>query len=278
MENASDICYKEISVLEEIKEIVGFQAEIWSLEVITTLPQLVAAQHHGGVIIGAFHEGIVVGFSYGFPGYKDGKAYLISHMTAVRTGYQNLGIGLKLKLKQREWAIDIGGYEKIVWTYDPLEARNGYFNLMKLGGYASEYIHAYYGEMEDKLNRGLPTDRFLIEWDILTPRVEKALNQQLELSNNLSNYPILLEVSDTEPVMKKKIGEESGGYVVPVPKTIQDMKKHNIEAAKKWRFELRDLFTELQGRGYIVTGMVKDLHPFVHHYVIEKQLKGGSHD
>ncbi|KON88062.1 hypothetical protein AF332_15400 [Sporosarcina globispora] len=277
MKIASAISYKEITVLEEIKEIVAFQAEIWSQEVVTTLPQLVAAQHHGGVIIGAFHEGRVVAFSYGFPGFKDGKAYLISHMTAVRTGYQNLGIGLKLKLKQREWAIDSGGYQKIVWTYDPLEGRNGYFNLIKLGGYAREYIHAYYGEMEDKLNKGLPTDRFLIEWDILTPRVEKALNQQLELSINLSNYPILLEVSDTEPGMKKKIGEERG-YVVPVPKNIQEMKKYNIEAAKKWRFELRDLLTELLGRGYIVTGMVKDLHPFVHHYVIEKQLTGESHD
>ena len=174
MMNMTDsIIYKTIEDLEEIKEVVILQSEIWSADVVSPLPQLLASIHHGGIIIGAFFENKLVGFCYGFAGFKNGEHYLISHMAGVRPQYQNYGVGYQLKLKQREWAIAYG-YQKIVWTYDPLEVRNGYFNLCKLGAYSRKYYSSYYGDMQDKLNKDLPTDRLFIEWDICSSRVDNA--------------------------------------------------------------------------------------------------------
>lgn len=263
---SSSFTYKEVKGLKEVKEIVAFQGEIWGHNVVTPLTQLVAASHHGGVVIGAFQQEKLVGFCYGFPGFKEGKTYLVSHMTAVDTQLQNAGVGLHLKLKQREWAKSVGGYEKIVWTFDPLEARNAYFNLMKLGAYTRNYIESYYGLMDDKLNKGLPTDRFLVEWDITSKRVERALSKQHTLSTEINNYPVLL-VNETENI-------ESGnsiGYLVPVPTKIQEMKVNDIKVAKKWRYELRRVFKRLIGAGYIVTGLWKDRDPLNQFYIIEKK-------
>lgn len=261
MTMTSSIVYKEVHDLEEIKAIVAFQALIWSNDVVTPLPQLVAAHHHGGVIIAAFHEEQVVGFAYGFPGFKKGHAYLISHMTAVHPSYQNAGVGLALKLKQREWAMKDGGYQKMVWTYDPLEARNAYFNLMKLGGYTSKYIHAYYGEMDDKLNKGLPSDRFLVEWDLFSKRVERALTNTLSLQTSVYDY--------TEPLNKEDIKDDAG-YLVPVPTNIQEIKLNDLNEAMEWRYHLRELFTLALDKGYVVTGLLKGQHPEVHYYVLQK--------
>ncbi|WP_456277540.1 GNAT family N-acetyltransferase [Bacillus sp. AK128] len=265
------IVYKEVTNLDEIKEIVALQEKIWSQSVVTPLPQLVAAFHHGGVVIGAFHQDKIIGFSYGFPGFKGGNPYLISHMTAVLPEYQNAGVGLGLKLKQREWAISTGGYEKIVWTYDPLEARNGYFNLMKLGGYSRQYINAYYGIMEDKLNQGLPSDRFLVEWDICSERVEKAISHQSRTMVEVNHYPVLLEMSGYAPVNKQEIGDHSG-YLIAVPSNIQEIKQQNLDIAKQCRFDLRYLFTDAISKGFVVTGMLKAQDPGAQYYVIEKQI------
>ncbi|WP_078379990.1 GNAT family N-acetyltransferase [Sutcliffiella halmapala] len=268
----SPIKYRVVVGIEEMKEIVFFQGEIWGHEVVTPLTQLVAASHHGGIVIGAFQEEKVIGFTYGFPGFKDGRAYLISHMTAVHPKHQNAGIGYALKLAQREWAIKTGGYKKIVWTYDPLEARNAYFNLVKLGGYARQYIKEYYGLMDDKLNKGLPTDRFLIEWDITSKRVERAISDQHSLSDSVHTYPfVLLRELEKTPSVKL---EESAGYLVPVPKNIQQIKIQDIQLAKSWRDDLRLFFTELLAKDFVVTGIMKDRDPSYQFYVIENSNLG----
>ena len=262
----SSITYREIEDLEEVKEIVKFQGEIWGRNVVIPLTQLVAARHHGGVIIGAFYGRKLIGFTYGFPGFKDGKAYLVSHMTAVDPQLQNAGVGLSLKLKQREWAIKFGDYEKIIWTFDPLEARNAYFNLMKLGAYSRNYIENYYGLMDDKLNKGLSTDRFLIEWDITSNRVIHAINKQNNLPAEISSYPIVVDSLSCQ----EEVGR-SQGYLVPVPTKIQELKREDMELAEKWRYELRSIFTSLISSGYIVTGLRKGHHQSNQYYVIEKK-------
>jgi predicted GNAT superfamily acetyltransferase len=275
------ITFKRIEELKDIMKVVELQAEIWSSEIVSPQPQLVASIHHGGIVVGAFAEEKLVGFSYGFAGYKNEEAYLVSHMTGILPEYQNAGIGYHLKLKQREWAID-NGFKKIVWTYDPLEVRNGYFNVCKLGAYSKRYIPSYYGELNDKLNKGLPTDRLLIEWDICTKRVENAIlglfkNQIVNSYEALINCeqasefssPISLEIKDKDC---------QAGFCVPVPSNIQFIKQQNPEVAHEWRYAVRAVLIEAFSKGYLITGVQKERNSKLHYYILENKLVEESDD
>jgi predicted GNAT superfamily acetyltransferase len=267
------ITYRMIIDIKDLNEVVSLQAEIWGQDVVSPQPQLVASIHHGGVVIGAFLEEKLVGFCYGFAGFKNGENYLISHMTGIRKQYQNLGIGFQLKLKQREWAITYG-YRKIVWTYDPLEVRNGFFNLCKLGATARTYYPSYYGEMPDKLNKGLPTDRLLVEWDIRSNRVQKSISGMV-VTETVPKMETIFSNQGECPVIKDSIIDRNlEGYLVAVPTNIQELKQINPEASLAWRLALRDVLTEAFSKGFIVTGVLKVANSTVQFYVLEnKQLE-----
>lgn len=273
MSQIDSITYKRIEDLENINAVVILQADIWGEDTVTPLPQLIASVHHGGIIIGAFVENRLVGFCYGFTGFTNGEVYLVSHMAAVLPEFQNAGVGYQLKIKQREWAIAYG-YQKIVWTYDPLEVRNGYFNLCKLGAYSKTYIPSYYGEMQDKLNKGLPADRLLIEWDICSNRVEKAISGVLPYKTELE-YEILLDNDkNTEYPLTVggKFNSRQIGYLVAVPTNIQLLKQTKLGIAKAWRNALRSVLSEALLKGYIITGVKKVPNSSIQYYVLEKTV------
>lgn len=264
------ITYKRIENLPDIQEVVQLQSDIWGQDVVSPLPQLVASIHHGGIIIGSFCKDKLVGFCYGFAGIKNRKQYLVSHMAGIRPEFQNLGIGLQLKLKQREWALAYG-YEKIIWTYDPLEVRNGFFNLCKLGAYSRTYYPSYYGEMPDKLNKGLPSDRLLIEWVIGSNRVEKAVRGEIFKEDR--DFVKLLHSDGEYPVkVEEQISQEQKGYLIPVPTTIQEMKQKNLEAAIAWRFALREILSEALANGFVITGVQKVPNSMIQFYILENKM------
>jgi predicted GNAT superfamily acetyltransferase len=272
MNQTNSITYKTIEELADINEVVSLQSDIWSQDSVTPLPQLVASIHHGGILIGAYSENRLIGFCYGFAGYKNKEVYLISHMAAVRPEYQNLGVGYQLKIKQREWAVAYG-YQKIVWTFDPLEVRNGYFNLCKLGAYSKTYIPSYYGEMQDKLNKGLPSDRLVIEWDICSARVEKAISGELPYET-VQDYEILLQAdqnTDYPLLVEKSFNRPKDGYLVAVPTNIQILKQTNLEVASAWRFAIRDAISEAIENGCIITGVQKVPNSTYQFYILEKK-------
>jgi predicted GNAT superfamily acetyltransferase len=272
MNQTNLITYKTIEDLADINDIVSLQSDIWSQDSVSPLPQLVASIHHGGILIGAYSDNRLIGFCYGFAGYKNGEVYLISHMAAVRPEYQNLGVGYQLKIKQREWAVAYG-YQKIVWTYDPLEVRNGYFNLCKLGAYSKTYIPSYYGEMQDKLNKGLPADRLVIEWDICSHRVEKVILGVMPYPKD-HNYEILLHADqDTEYPnrIEKRSIPQGDGYLVAVPTSIQLLKQTNLEIAKAWRLAIRDVISEALLDEFVITGVQKVPNSPIQYYVLEKK-------
>lgn len=276
MAGAASLWIKKIEEIDEYVRVAEFQEEIWGNDAVTPVAQLIAAASHGGIVLGAYLNNELIGFCYGFSGYKNNENYLISHMTAVKDDFHNLGIGRSLKLQQREWALKYG-YKKIVWTFDPLEVRNAYFNLNKLGAYTSTYIEAYYGNMNDKLNQGLPSDRFLIEWDIGSRRVHEALKGQWEVDRDaVQNYQNLmnwdLDGGLPYPVDAVRTAFGSGsGFLLPVPADFQSLKKQSFEHAKIWRSKTRDRLTEILSADYKVTGILIEPHTPVHFYIIENK-------
>lgn len=263
--------FKPITEHDELQKAVDLQVDIWGTEIVTPLPQLVAAIHNGGCVIGAYDGSRMIGFVYGFSGITSihSKPHLVSHMMAVAPDYRNQGIGESLKRRQREWAIG-KGFEKITWTFDPLEIKNGYLNLTKLGGYVRTYYVSYYGIMQDKINKGMPTDRFLLEWDLLSDSVVNV-GMKKEKYGNISDYPLALEFSiqDSLPISGNVVQREGDIILVPSPKDVQALKNHSFELAYDWRMKIRQAIQELFSKGYIIVAAIPS--DDVGYYVLEKE-------
>jgi predicted GNAT superfamily acetyltransferase len=161
----------------EFAEAVKLQQTIWGFEDIELMPVrlFVTAAKIGGQSIGAFDGGRMVGFCLGIPGMKPGgKGYLHSHMLGVTKEYRDAGVGRSLKLAQRIDALS-RGIDLIEWTFDPLEIKNAYFNMERLGAIVRRFVLNQYGMTSSRLHGGLPTDRCIAEWWIGSPRVEAIL-------------------------------------------------------------------------------------------------------
>jgi predicted GNAT superfamily acetyltransferase len=158
---------------EDLKTVVKLQREIWGFEDVDLLPLrlFVVASKIGGQVFGAFDGRRMVGFCLAIPGLKGGgKTYLHSHMLGVTQEYRNAGVGRMLKLVQRDDALK-RGVSLIEWTFDPLEIKNAFFNMERLGAIVRRYVLNQYGTTSSPLHGGLPTDRCIAEWWIASPRV-----------------------------------------------------------------------------------------------------------
>lgn len=162
--------------IEEFRSCVALQKEVWNFSDAELVPlrMFVVAEKVGGQVMGAFDSGVMVGFALSVPGTRTGHVYLHSHMLAVRREYRNSGLGRRLKLLQREDAL-ARGIELIEWTFDPLEIKNAYLNIEKLGAIARRYNINQYGITSSPLQGGLPSDRLIAEWWLKSKRVESVL-------------------------------------------------------------------------------------------------------
>jgi len=162
--------------LEELRACVALQKEVWNFTDAELIPlrMFVVAEKVGGQVMGAFAGSEMVGFALSVPGTRSGQVYLHSHMLAVRKDHRNSGLGRRLKLLQREDAL-ARGIELIEWTFDPLEIKNAYLNIEKLGAIARRYNINQYGITSSPLQGGLPSDRLIAEWWLRSKRVETLL-------------------------------------------------------------------------------------------------------
>jgi predicted GNAT superfamily acetyltransferase len=162
--------------LDELRACVALQKEIWNFTDAELVPlrMFVVADKVGGQVMGAFAGDEMVGFALSVPGTRSGHVYLHSHMLAVRKEHRNGGLGRRLKLLQREDAL-ARGIELIEWTFDPLEIKNSYLNIEKLGAIARRYNINQYGITSSPLQGGLPSDRLIAEWWLKSKRVETLL-------------------------------------------------------------------------------------------------------
>src|SRR5437868_8646896 len=162
--------------IEELRACVALQKEVWNFTDAELVPlrMFVVADKVGGQVMGAFEGNVMVGFALSVPGTRTGHVYLHSHMLAVRKDHRNSGLGRRLKMLQREDALS-RGIELIEWTFDPLEIKNAYLNIEKLGAIARRYNINQYGITSSPLQGFLPTDRLVAEWWLRSRRVESLL-------------------------------------------------------------------------------------------------------
>ena len=176
MSTTADITIRKCNGLEEMHACLELQREVWNFTDAELVPLrlFVVAEKVGGQVIGGFEGKELVAFALSVPGMRAGHCYLHSHMLAVRQSYRNSGLGRRMKLFQREEALS-RGFELIEWTFDPLEIKNAYLNIERLGAIARRYNINQYGITSSPFQGGLPTDRLIAEWWLKSKRVETFL-------------------------------------------------------------------------------------------------------
>ena len=175
--STNKIAIRECTSFEELAKCVQLQRDVFGLPELEISPvrHLVVTRNAGGFTLGAYIEDELVGFVLSVPAYLRGKRAFYSHMTAVRSSHQSFGIGARLKWGQRERSL-AEGVNLIKWTFEPVKARNAYFNLEKLGAVVREYEENYYGVdyvslpgTEEAI--GLTSDRLFAEWELESKKV-----------------------------------------------------------------------------------------------------------
>lgn len=173
---------RECTTLEQLGECVDLQREVFALPEVELSPvrHFVVTKNAGGFTLGAFDGDRLAGYVLSVPAFLRGEKAFYSHMTGVRSEYQSLGVGARLKWAQRERALSVG-VKYIKWTFEPVKARNGYFNLEKLGAIVSEYQRNFYGTdyavaPESGKQIGLQSDRLFAEWDLESEKVRALGN------------------------------------------------------------------------------------------------------
>lgn len=246
-----DIKIRLLTTIEDFNEMQIIEEAVWEMPPIP-VHQTFTAASNGGIFLGAFLEDKLIGFLNSFPGYDyhTKTAYLCSHMMGILPEYRHLGLGKTLKLKQAEIAREYG-YVKIVWTFDPLESRNAYLNIHKLGAVGAIYSPDYYGSLNDQLNQGLPTDRMIIEWDLVNVKksIHANINDEHILLTQKNQSPSTLATFDT--------GVQKEFWLVGVPENFQEIKKNNFPLARKWRYATREIFNGLYAAGYQATDIIR---------------------
>jgi len=235
---------------------------------------LLTAAQNSGLLIGAYENEQLIGFVFGFVGLhrpgEQGQIKHCSHMLGVHPDYRDTGVGAKLKRAQWQ-LVRQQGLELITWTYDPLESRNGYFNIGKLGAICSIYKRNLYGELDDELNSGIPSDRFQVEWWVNSQRVLKRLgrepNHRLDLAHYLAaDVSIINEIKlnqkDLPVPYQDRMDTISFQETRPkltlfeIPGNFQAIKALDLDLALEWRLYSRVVFELFFNQGYLITDFV----------------------
>jgi predicted GNAT superfamily acetyltransferase len=207
---------RQLFELPDFEEVLHLQQAVWGYPDIELLPLrfLVVVNSVGGHVFGAYDGAMMVGFLFAIPGIKPGgHPYLHSHMLGVLPAYRDARVGRALKLKQREEAL-ARGIELIEWTFDPLELKNAFFNIERLGAIVRRYHENQYGITFSPLHGGLPTDRCYAEWWIGSPRVRAILNGDGPPASTPEQkiaYPAdIARIRNADPRRARQIQKENG--------------------------------------------------------------------
>jgi predicted GNAT superfamily acetyltransferase len=121
------------------------------------------AQEFGAVALAALADRRLVGFSLALPGSGPEGPYLFSCGLAVDRRLRGNGIGRRLKLAQREIALE-RGYRVIRWRADPLNSAGLGLYLNGLGARLVGYRAELYAGVRD--TGDLPHDDVDVEWTL----------------------------------------------------------------------------------------------------------------
>jgi predicted GNAT superfamily acetyltransferase len=259
---------RPLTQIAEMLPIETLQYAIWGYDKPYLARLLMVIAETGGQVLGAYWQGRMIGFSFML--YARGRhgegPYFHSQLVGVLPDYRDKNVGYLMKMAQRQFALDLG-IDKIEWTFDPLQSRNGYFNVRKLGAVIRRYCPDYYGQLDSTFTRDIASDRCFAEWFVSTPHVEARLAARepgLRLEEVLRPpYIRITRVAHSlggVPHLKEyHLGLATDHLVVEVPADFQPI-MDDLPLAEEWRVQTRDIFQHyLNERGYVVTDCVSGM-------------------
>jgi predicted GNAT superfamily acetyltransferase len=252
---------------DQMNEVFQLMEVIWGKGTAVNPSLLIAHSQVGAIVLGAYDKDLLVGFSYGFPALEGlDNSYFYSHALGVHSKYRGLSIGHRLKTAQ---AIEAQkrGHSSIKWTFDPLQCKNAFLNIHKLGAVSNVYKRNFYGDMKDLLNYGLESDRLVVEWNL---NHDKIIQDSIRLQN-------CKEVASLahNPFQTPKIHEwyklDTPYLSVPLPTNIEMYKKESLDVVKLWRLDLRNIFQYYFTEGYIIAGFDYQKEREIQYYLLKKK-------
>lgn len=256
--------------IQQFEVIEWLQTEIWGPVGVTSSHLLLTIAKEGGVVLLALVDQQPAGFAFGFIGLTStGQLKLASHQAGVLPTFQDSGLGYQLKLAQREATL-AKKINLMTWTFDPLQSRNARFNLRKLGAVCRSYLPNLYGEMTDALNQGLPSDRFLADWQLDSPHVVQHLAGQAP-EPRPDNYPILNPATRQGELLipADRFGlVNEPAFLVEVPADFVGLKATAPDLALAWRMHTRHIFVPALEAGYVAVDLLR--HQGRNYYLLQK--------
>jgi predicted GNAT superfamily acetyltransferase len=263
MAHATGVEVRPLATHADFREAVAVQRSIWGFSDIDLVPHhvLSTASQNGGVVLGAFQGSTMLGVVFGFPGLTpQGTVKHCSHIMGVVAAGRGRGVGSALKWAQRDMVLG-QGIDLATWTFDPLEARNASLNLRHLGAISAEYLEDVYGDLDDELNRGSPTDRLAVEWWLASERVRSRRSTRAAAART---------AAEAGPAMSATTASRDGTRIperweVPVtetarlelPASLQALKARDPELARSWRFFVRDALQGAFAHGFVAADVVR---------------------
>ena len=269
--NVSDksLIIRDVEGEPEYHAIEDLQKEAWQFSDLDTVPAatLIATQHAGGIVLGAFEGRKMIGFAYAFPAFEDGRASMHSHMLAVKPEYRNCHAGFYLKLAQRERALE-KGLDEITWTFDPLQSLNAHLNFAKLGVISHHYIPNFYGEATSSpLHSGFGTDRLWVRWLLNSDRVKRCASLdaskragKISLDSNDAAAVIgsaLIYGEGSRPMLGDFSSLSASCCTIEIPHNINVLKEDEPALGVEWREATRAAFLAALDDGFLVEHFVR---------------------
>ena len=246
---------RPLTTLEAFDDAIEIMVATWGPFQLPPREVLTALAHSGNVPLGAFDGDREVGFVLGWAGVDEGGLHVHSHMLAALPERRHRGVGFALKLGQRAQALD-QDIHVARWTFDPLVARNGWFNLGKLGAVADRFGRSWYGDMTDEINRGDRTDRLVVRWDLDPEPAPRSVPAGLPTVLAAEGDP-----GRPEPVPGS--APSPAGAVIAVPRDHAELRKQDADLGARWRDATADALEACIAAGLVVTAFDRSRSAYV---------------
>jgi predicted GNAT superfamily acetyltransferase len=253
---AGGVLIRRVATQAEYDECVRIEDEIWGAGFNERVPSTIlrVSQYLGGVTAAAFEPAHdrMLGFVFGITGVQNGSLVHWSDLLAVRPEARDRGLGRRLKLFQRSLVTPLG-VTRMMWTFDPLVARNAHLNLNALGASVTDYVPDMYGsDTGSSLHDAVGTDRFVVAWDLT--REPGALRDGAG-SEHLPADSLVVNPMEAEGTRAPiRASEQLREAYIAIPGDIQQVIATAPETARAWRESTREAFLRYMRSGHRVSG------------------------
>lgn len=250
----------------ELTSCEAIQREIIGDGVTMSVSALTAVNRSGGLILAGKDAeaqqpcGTIVDVTCN----EEGVASWFTAFYGVKEAFRNQGVGTELRIEEREIGLR-QGITRIMWAIDPLRSLDAHLAFNKLGAIAVGYERDLYGELDDPINRGLATDRLIIEWWLTSPRVlavvdHRALPYHFHLGLDRMEVVTRTTAADNGERRLSGFNDEARGEVilVEIPAKLDRLRARDPDLARDWRLKTRDVFEHLFEAGHVITGFVHE--------------------